>query len=95
MHDLQNKYPELVGDVRGRGAMVAMELVTDAESKTPNKALTAAVVEHALQKGLVLLTAGQYGNVIRVLAPLVITDEQLQEALQILSEAFEEAASTV
>jgi 4-aminobutyrate aminotransferase/(S)-3-amino-2-methylpropionate transaminase len=93
MHDLQNRYPELVGDVRAKGAMVAMELVTDAESKTPNKALTAAVVEHALQKGLLLLTAGQYGNVIRVLAPLVITGEQLQEALQILSEAFEEAAS--
>ncbi len=95
MREIQGKHPGLVGDVRAMGAMVAMELVTDAESKTPHKALTASVVERALQRGLMLITAGQYGNVIRTLTPLAITGDQLEEALGLLSEAFDEAASAV
>ena len=92
MRDIQEKHPDFVGDVRGRGPMAAMELVGDAESRTPDKKRTGAVVEAALQEGLLLLTAGQYGNVIRTLAPLSITDEELDEGLEILGRAFDSVA---
>nr|MDP9476017.1 aminotransferase class III-fold pyridoxal phosphate-dependent enzyme [Actinomycetota bacterium] len=92
MHDIQGRHPDLVGDVRGRGPMAAMELVQDAASRTPDKKRTGAVVGAALQEGLLLLTAGQYGNVIRTLAPLSITDEELDEGLQILGRAFDTVA---
>lgn len=87
LHDLQAKHPNLVGDVRGRGPMAAMELVKDPESKTPDKERTAQIVENALQEGLMLLTAGQYGNVIRVLMPFAISDAELEEGLAILERA--------
>ncbi len=89
MHDIQEKHPEFVGDVRGRGPMAAMELVEDAASRTPDKARTGKIVGAALQEGLLLLTAGQYGNVIRTLAPLSITDDELEEGLKILARAFD------
>ncbi len=92
MHDIQAKHPDFVGDVRGRGPMAAMELVQDATSRTPDKKRTGAVVEAALQEGLLLLTAGQYGNVIRTLAPLSITDEELDEGLEILARSFDTVA---
>jgi 4-aminobutyrate aminotransferase / (S)-3-amino-2-methylpropionate transaminase / 5-aminovalerate transaminase len=92
MRDLQEKH-QFVGDVRGRGAMVAMEIVKDPESRAPDKDLTAKVIEQALQEGLILLVAGQYGNVIRTLMPLPITDDELEEGLSILARAVEEAAS--
>ncbi len=92
LRDIQQKHPDFVGDVRGRGPMAAMELVKDAESRTPDKERTAAIVESALQEGLLLLTAGQYGNVIRTLTPLVITDDELEEGLNILSRAVDAAA---
>lgn len=91
LRDIQQKHPDFVGDVRGRGPMAAMELVKDAESRTPDKERTAAIVESALQEGLLLLTAGQYGNVIRTLTPLVITDDELEEGLNILSRAVDAA----
>ncbi|ABG05814.1 4-aminobutyrate aminotransferase [Rubrobacter xylanophilus DSM 9941] len=90
---IQRRHPDFVGDVRGLGAMAAMELVTDARSKTPDPARTKGVVEHALQEGLMLLTAGAYGNVIRTLMPLVITDSELEEGLSILSRAVDAAAA--
>ena len=92
MHDIQGKHLDFVGDVRGRGPMAAMEIVQDAASRTPDKKRTGAVVEAALQEGLLLLTAGQYGNVIRTLAPLSITDEELDEGLEILGRAFDTVA---
>jgi acetylornithine/N-succinyldiaminopimelate aminotransferase len=92
MRDIQEKHPDFVGDVRGRGAMVAIELVKDPESKAPDKERTARVVEVALQGGLLLLTAGQYSNVIRTLMPLVITDDELEEGLSILGRAVDAAA---
>jgi 4-aminobutyrate aminotransferase/(S)-3-amino-2-methylpropionate transaminase len=92
MRDMQEKLPDLVGDVRGKGPMAAMELVTDAASKTPDKKRTGQVVEAALQEGLLLLTAGQYGNVIRVLMPLTITDDQLDEGLSIMARAVDSGA---
>jgi 4-aminobutyrate aminotransferase/(S)-3-amino-2-methylpropionate transaminase len=81
------KHPE-IGDVRGRGAMVAIELVK-VGSKDPNPELMAKVIKYCQSKGVLILTAGTYGNVIRFLPPLVISDELLNEALSILAEAFE------
>ena len=74
-----------VGEVRGRGAMMAIELVKG-ECKTPNADLVKTVVDEALQQGVMFLTCGTYGNVIRFLPPLVITDELLDDALGVLAE---------
>jgi 4-aminobutyrate aminotransferase/(S)-3-amino-2-methylpropionate transaminase len=85
------KYP-FVGDVRGLGAMNAMEIVVDKKNPKPNGELAKAIVRRCYDKGLILLTAGGYGNVIRHLVPLVITDEQLDRGLKILEEAMAEKA---
>ncbi len=79
---------EQVGDIRGRGAMLAIELVTDRASKTPDAALTKAVNAYCHQQGLVTLTAGTFGNVFRFLPPLVAPDHLLTEGLDILDAAF-------
>ncbi|HLU99461.1 MAG TPA: 4-aminobutyrate--2-oxoglutarate transaminase [Thermobifida alba] len=79
---------DVIGDVRGRGAMVALELVAGAGDKTPNPEALASIVKHCHANGLILLTAGTYGNVIRLLPPLVIGDDLLEEGLSILEEAF-------
>ncbi|HEU4493262.1 MAG TPA: 4-aminobutyrate--2-oxoglutarate transaminase [Rubrobacteraceae bacterium] len=92
MRDIQERHPDFVGDVRGRGPMAAMEFVSDAGSKTPDKERTTKVIQAALQEGLLLLSAGQYGNCIRTLMPFVITDEELDEGLAILSRAVGAAA---
>jgi 4-aminobutyrate aminotransferase/(S)-3-amino-2-methylpropionate transaminase len=83
---LAEKY-EAVGDVRGRGAMLAVELV-EPGGKEPNPALTAAVAGACHRDGLVTLTAGTFGNVLRFLPPLVIGDELLHEGLDIVDAAF-------
>jgi 4-aminobutyrate aminotransferase/(S)-3-amino-2-methylpropionate transaminase len=80
------KYP-IIGDVRGRGAMQAIEIVI-AGSKDPNPAAMASVIKYCQAQGVLILTAGTYGNVIRFLPPLVISDELLIEALGILDDAF-------
>ncbi len=92
MRGIQEKHPDFVGDVRGLGAMAAMELVKDAGSRTPDKERTGKVVEAALQEGLLLLTAGQYGNVIRTLTPLNISEDELEEGLAILARTFDTVA---
>ncbi|MGQ9601183.1 MAG: 4-aminobutyrate--2-oxoglutarate transaminase [Candidatus Bipolaricaulia bacterium] len=79
---------DLIGDVRGVGAMMAMELVKDRKSKEPAAEETNAIIKEALQDGLVLARAGLFGNVIRMLLPLVTTDEQLEEGLDILESAI-------
>ncbi|MSO63932.1 MAG: 4-aminobutyrate--2-oxoglutarate transaminase [Candidatus Planktophila sp.] len=83
---LQKKYP-IIGEVRGRGAMQAIELV-EAGSKLPNTAAMNAVVKYCQSKGVLILTAGTYSNVIRFLPPLVITDELLHDAMNVLEEGF-------
>ena len=90
MREMQEKYLDVIGDVRGRGPMAAMELVKDPESCAPDKERAAKVAEKALQSGLMLLTAGQQGNVIRTLMPLPITDNELEEGLSILARAVDE-----
>ncbi|MGE9809270.1 4-aminobutyrate--2-oxoglutarate transaminase [Janibacter sp. G1551] len=81
----------VIGDTRGRGAMLAIELVSDLEAKTPDAALAAAVNAGCHSRGLITLTCGTYGNVFRFLPPLTIGDELLTEGLDILEEAFDAA----
>ncbi|MFT4232188.1 MAG: 4-aminobutyrate--2-oxoglutarate transaminase [Leucobacter sp.] len=84
--DLQQR-DDRIGDIRGRGAMQAIELV-ESGSKKPNAALTGAIAKHAGEQGVVLLTCGTYGNVIRFLPPLSIPDELLREGLQVVADAL-------
>ncbi|MCL4424127.1 MAG: 4-aminobutyrate--2-oxoglutarate transaminase [Firmicutes bacterium] len=79
---------DLIGEVRGLGAMVAMELVKDGRSREPATEATEKVIRQALERGLILMKAGIKNNVIRFLAPLTITDEQLEAGLHILEEAL-------
>lgn len=83
---------ECVGDIRGLGGMIGIEFVTDKESKTPDAALTKAIINDCAQHGLMVEGAGTYGNVIRFLAPLVMTDEQLACGLDILENAIRTCA---
>ncbi|WNR45482.1 4-aminobutyrate--2-oxoglutarate transaminase [Paenibacillus roseipurpureus] len=84
---LQQELP-CIGDLRGIGAMCAIELVKDPISKDPDKELTSRILQEAHKRGLIVMSAGIYGNVIRILCPLVITDEQLAEGLDVLEQAF-------
>jgi 4-aminobutyrate aminotransferase/(S)-3-amino-2-methylpropionate transaminase len=84
----KERFPK-VGDVRGLGAMLALELVHDRETKEPATELATAVVEEASRNGLLLLKSGIYGNCIRVLTPFVITDAELDEALAVWEQALE------
>ena len=88
--EMQKKYP-CIGDVRGTGAMMGIEFVKDPETKEPDAALVSAIVQNAMNKGLMLEAAGTYNNVIRILCPLVATDEQLQAGLEIFEAALAEA----
>jgi 4-aminobutyrate aminotransferase/(S)-3-amino-2-methylpropionate transaminase len=87
--DLQSRWP-CIGDVRGVGAMVAMELVKDRRPDAPDAELTKALVQAAGRRGLVLLSCGVYANVIRFLMPLTIPDAELAEGLAILEAALED-----
>jgi 4-aminobutyrate aminotransferase/(S)-3-amino-2-methylpropionate transaminase len=76
-----------IGDVRGRGAMIAVELVHQ-DSTDPDPGFTNAVATAAREKGVIVLTCGTYGNVLRFLPPLTISDELLNEGLDVLAEVF-------
>jgi 4-aminobutyrate aminotransferase / (S)-3-amino-2-methylpropionate transaminase / 5-aminovalerate transaminase len=80
-----------IGDVRGLGAMLALEFVEDRDTKEPDAALATAVVEAAAERGLLLLKSGIYSNCIRVLCPLVLTDAELDEALDVWEDALQHA----
>lgn len=86
--DIAKKYP-VVGDIRGLGAMVGIELVKDPDTKEPYPELTSAMVRECAKNGLLIENAGTYGNVIRFLAPLVITDAQLDAGLDIFEKAMD------
>ncbi|MEO7975451.1 MAG: 4-aminobutyrate--2-oxoglutarate transaminase [Thermoanaerobaculia bacterium] len=79
---------EVIGEVRGLGAMRALELVMDRATREPARERTQAVVRKAYERGLLLLSAGTHGNVIRTLMPLVITDEQLEEGFDVLEQSL-------
>src|SRR3954447_19612216 len=90
MHAWQQRWPA-IGDVRGLGAMLAIELVEDPATKAPAADLATKVVEAAAERGLLLLKSGIYSNCIRVLVPLVISDAQLDEALGVWEDALASA----
>jgi 4-aminobutyrate aminotransferase/(S)-3-amino-2-methylpropionate transaminase len=90
MSGWQERYPQ-IGDVRGLGAMLALEFVRDRETKEPAPELATRVAEEAASRGLLLLKAGVSQNCIRVLCPLVITDPELDEALGAWEEALDAA----
>ena len=79
---------EIIGDVRGIGPMMAIELVTDRKKKTPAADETKALVKFCYDRNLILLSCGVYGNVVRFLMPLVINEEQLNQGLEIISEGL-------
>jgi 4-aminobutyrate aminotransferase len=89
----QERWPS-IGDVRGLGSMLAMEFVADPVTKAPAKELAHRVTEEAFRRGLLLITCGVYGNCIRVLVPLVISDAELEEALGTWEDALESAHLT-
>jgi 4-aminobutyrate aminotransferase / (S)-3-amino-2-methylpropionate transaminase / 5-aminovalerate transaminase len=91
---LQARVPQ-IGDIRGLGAMLGVEFVRDPHTREPDPGLAARTVELALQRGLILLRAGLHGNVIRNLAPLTLTDAELDEALTVLEGAIVETSATV
>ena len=88
MESWQERWPQ-IGDVRGLGAMLAIELVSDPATRQPDADTATAVVETAAERGLLLLKSGIYANCIRVLAPLVLTDAELDEALGVWEDALD------
>ncbi|HUC34347.1 MAG TPA: aminotransferase class III-fold pyridoxal phosphate-dependent enzyme, partial [Gaiellaceae bacterium] len=82
-----------VGEVRGIGPMLALELVEDHGTKTPASALASATTAAARERGLILLSCGLNGNVIRILVPLVVSDEDLDRGLELLEEALVDAGT--
>jgi len=85
--ELQGQF-DIIGDVRGLGPMIGMELVKNTQSKEPAPETAKELVGRCLEKGLILLACGNYGNVIRTLMPLVITDEQLERGLAIMADGL-------
>ena len=85
--ELMEKYP-VIGDVRGLGGMIGIEFVKNKETKEPAPELTAEVIQACAERGLLVEGAGTYNNVIRFLAPLVMTDEQLEAGLDIFEKAI-------
>ena len=83
----QRRWP-IIGDIRGLGGMQAIELVQAQQTKTPASEETKKISQYCYQHGLITITAGSYSNVIRVLVPLVITNEQMDEALDVLESAI-------
>ena len=83
----QKKWP-LVGEVRGLGGMCAMELVRNAETREPADAETKEIARHCYEHGLIIMTAGTFNNVVRILVPLVVTDEQFDEGLDVMEAAL-------
>ncbi|MGE6310426.1 MULTISPECIES: 4-aminobutyrate--2-oxoglutarate transaminase [Bacillus cereus group] len=88
LHEMQLKY-EVIGDVRGIGAMIAMELVTDRITKEPAKELTLKLIDEFWKNGLISIGAGIFDNVLRFLPPLVISNEEIDRGFEIINESFE------
>jgi 4-aminobutyrate aminotransferase/(S)-3-amino-2-methylpropionate transaminase len=84
----------MIGDVRGLGAMRAIELVQPGDVREPAKDETEQIIRYCYEHGLILLSAGSYGNVLRVLVPLVVTDQQFDEGLAIIEAAFASVAES-
>lgn len=94
LDQIQRDHPDLIGDVRGIGSMLVMEVVSDAEAKTPWMEGTAAITAATLQRGVITIRAGLHSNCVRFLPPLVITDAELDEALDVVADAVAEVAGS-
>ena len=92
LDEIQARHPRLIGDVRGLGSMLVMELVKDPDTKEPWMEATAAVTAATVKRGVITIRAGLFSNCVRFLPPLTITDDQLDEALIVVSEAVDEVA---
>ena len=88
----QQKFPQLIGEVRGLGGMLAFELIKDGDYKKPNAELTSKIINTCTERRLVVISAGVHGNVIRILSPLVIEEALLNKGLDILESVIEENA---
>lgn len=86
---LQSRYPKVIAEVRNQGAMIAIELVNQGDGEQPNTALTQAIIANAAKHGLILLACGFYGNVIRFLPALTISDELIYEGLDKFNQLFD------
>jgi len=89
---LQTQHPDLILEVRNQGAMIAIELIENGDAEQPNTVLTQAIIANAAKYGLVLLACGFYGNVIRFLPALTISNELAEEGLNMFTELFNELA---
>lgn len=93
LKEMQEKYP-VIGDVRGLGAMIAIELVNDRKTKEPAKEVTSRLTAECYKRGLIFLSAGIYSNVLRFLMPLVITESELNQAADILETSLQEVCGS-
>ena len=89
---MAKKHPQIIGDVRGLGAMLAFEVVKNGDLNQPDADLTKKIIAKCNERGLIVISAGVNGNVIRTLSPLVITDKDLKRGLDILEEVVDELA---
>jgi 4-aminobutyrate aminotransferase/(S)-3-amino-2-methylpropionate transaminase len=90
MDQWRKRYPRHIGHVRGLGAMLAFELVKDGDPAQPDAALTKKIIEVCERQGLIIISAGTYANVVRILSPLTIPEKTLRQGLDILEKALEE-----
>ena len=84
---LRGKY-EIIGDVRGMGSMMGIEIVNDRKTKDPAPEKTAQLVESAWRQGLIILSCGSYSNIVRLLMPLTISTQELDDGFDLLDNAF-------
>ncbi|WP_457552848.1 4-aminobutyrate--2-oxoglutarate transaminase [Desulfobacula sp.] len=93
LNDLKENF-DIIGDVRGLGPLVAMELVKDRKTKAPAPEETKAITDYCFDQGLILLSCGIYGNVLRFMMPLVTTEQQLKQGISIIEKAFKLVTQT-
>lgn len=93
--ELKKKFPQHISDVRGLGAMMAFEVSYDGDIQKPNGELTKQLTQRCYEKGLIIISAGVNGNVVRVLSPLVIEEKDLRRGLDIIEESMEELSKAV
>jgi 4-aminobutyrate aminotransferase len=91
LDDLRSRH-EAVGDVRGKGLMLGVELVTDKVSRTPSPEVAAEVMEGCRRRGVLVGKGGLYGSVLRISPPLILTEDEARHGVQVLDEAIAEAA---
>jgi 4-aminobutyrate aminotransferase / (S)-3-amino-2-methylpropionate transaminase / 5-aminovalerate transaminase len=95
LEEIQAAHPDLIGDVRGVGSMLVLEVVRDGDSREPWMEATAAITAATLQRGVITIRSGLHSNCVRFLPPLVITDAELDESLGVVAASVAEVAGTM